>query len=246
MPPTASRFIFLPAVVLSLMMAVPVAHAGDRSTKGASTVIELFTSQGCSSCPPADSLLGSYARRDDVVALSFNVDYWDYLGWKDTLGKRAYSKRQYTYARNRGDGKVYTPQVVVNGRQHAVGSSRRLVESAIAGSQSKRIGLEVSEQGQTFVIKVAAGKKPRKAATVWIAAVTPSVTVNVKRGENGGQRLTYHNVVRQLMPVGMWSGDETVVRLRRGDLLQSGVERCAVIIQAANTGPILAAAWLPE
>jgi hypothetical protein len=216
----------------------------------AKNVLELFTSQGCSSCPAADALLKDYINRPDVVALSFNVDYWDYLGWKDTLGKPAYSKRQRRYANARGDGKVYTPQIVANGLDHAVGSVRNQVNRALSKSADRLTGHHVEmtlENNQTsFVIRIGKGTKPAKPATIYIAAVSPSVTINIKRGENHGRKVTYHNVVRNIIPVGMWSGEATTIRLRRDDVFNAGGNRCAVLLQTADAGPILAADWMPE
>jgi hypothetical protein len=216
----------------------------------AKNVLELFTSQGCSSCPAADALFKDYVNRPDTVALSFNVDYWDYLGWKDTLGKAAYSKRQRRYAIARGDGKVYTPQIVANGLAHAVGSVRHKVDRALSKSADRLSGYHVKmtlENNKThFVIHIGKGTKPAKPATVYIAAVSPSVTVKIKRGENHGRKITYHNVVRTIIPVGMWSGEATTIRMRSDDVLNAGGKRCAVLLQTADAGPILAADWMPE
>jgi len=217
---------------------------------GSKHVVELYTSQGCSSCPRADALLKDYASRSDVIALSFNVDYWDYLGWKDTLGKPAYSKRQRAYAVARGDGKVYTPQIVANGLDHAVGSIKSKVDRAIDRSADRlsghRVALQLEQDKANFIINVAAGNKPTKPATIYVAAVSPAVTVQVKRGENHGRKITYHNVVRAMIPVGMWSGEATTIRLRRQDVMSAGGKKCAVLVQAAGAGAILAADWMPE
>jgi hypothetical protein len=213
-------------------------------------VVELYTSQGCSSCPRADALFKQYASRPDIVALSFNVDYWDYLGWKDTLGKPANSMRQRAYAQARGDGKVYTPQIVANGLLHAIGSDPSQVNAAIGKSadrlSSARIALDLKTHQSSLVIRIGAGPKPANPATVYIATVSPSVTVRIKRGENHGRKITYHNVVRNMLPVGMWSGEETTIKLRRQDILNADAKRCAVLLQSANAGPILAAGWMPE
>ena len=232
------------ALALLCTVSTTVASAGSKN------VVELFTSQGCSSCPPADALLKRYIQRPDVVALSFNVDYWDYLGWRDTLGKSAFSKRQRAYARARGDGKVYTPQIVANGLDHAVGSIKPQVDRALNRSADRlsgyRVAMQLEHDKSNFIIRIGAGAKPRKPATIYIAAVDPSVTVKIKRGENHGRRITYHNVVRNMMPVGMWTGEATTIRLRRQDVLAAGGKKCAVLLQAANAGPILAADWMPE
>ena len=214
------------------------------------TLLELYTSQGCSSCPPADKLIKSYAKRRDIVALSFNVDYWDYLGWKDTLAKREYSNRQRTYAMKRGDGEVYTPQIVVNGVTHAVGSMRRRINRAIsvANTRSKKpnVPLTVVHKNGKLTVKVG-GDQPvalPRSATVWLATVRSKVTVPVKRGENHGRTLTYYNVVDKLTPIGMWSGKQTVIELMDEDVLQGKADNCAVLIQLGKGGPIVAARWM--
>lgn len=220
------------------------------ASAGSKNVVELYTSQGCSSCPRADALLKTYIDRPDVIALSFNVDYWNYLGWKDTLGKPAYSKRQRAYARARGDGKVYTPQIVANGLNHAVGSVKPQVDRALSKSADRlsgnRVAMQLENDKSSFIIRIGAGTKPAKPATIYVAAVDPAVIVKIKRGENHGRKITYHNVVRSLMPVGMWTGEATTIRLRRKDVLAAGGKRCAVLLQTANAGAILAADWMPE
>jgi len=241
---TRLRYLISAALILSSM-------AGTTAFADSKQVVELFTSQGCSSCPPADNLLKEYIKRRDVVALSFNVDYWDYLGWKDTLGKSAYSKRQRAYARARGDGKVYTPQIVANGLDHAVGSVRPQVERALRRSaetlSGHRVNLRLSTNQSNFIINVGAGaRRPQKPATIYIAAVDPTVTVKIKGGENHGRKITYHNVVRNMIPIGMWVGEPTTVKVRRDDILATGGKKCAVLLQTANGGPILAADWMPE
>ena len=232
-----------------LIIAVNLA-AAQQGPGPAPTLLELYTSQGCSSCPPADKLMKSYAKRRDIVALSFNVDYWDYLGWKDTLAKRAYSQRQRTYAMKRGDGEVYTPQIVVNGLTHAVGSMPKRIDRAIAVANSERgkpkVPLSVTHKDGKLTISVG-GDQPtavQRSATVWLATVRSKVTVPVKRGENHGQTLTYYNVVHRLTPIGMWSGKKTVIELMDEDVLQGKADNCAILVQFGKGGPIVAARWM--
>ena len=216
----------------------------------APAVLELYTSQGCSSCPPADKLIHSYAKRRDIVALSFNVDYWDYLGWKDTLGSPAFSKRQRTYAMKRGDGEVYTPQVVVNGMAHAIGSVQRQIDTAISRTSRRlsqyQIPLEVRNTGGKLIVELGDGPVAKRPATVWLASVRSTVTVPVKHGENRGRTLTYYNVVRKMSPIGMWSGKRTVIQLKDEDVLQGNADTCAILVQLGKGGPIIAARWMPD
>lgn len=211
-------------------------------------VVELFTSQGCSSCPPADKLFKQFTARKDLVALSFNVDYWDYLGWKDTLAQRTFSERQRTYAEKRGDGAVYTPQMVINGIAHAVGSRQPQIQAALSKSSAKlehrRVAMDLQMSGETLEIRIPqSDRPPAKAATVWLASILPSVKVKIRHGENRGHAITYYNVVRNLTAVGMWSGEAANIKLPRRHALPKKNMQCAIILQA-DDGAILAANWL--
>ncbi len=251
-----STFVALAAASAGALVvgSASVANAGKASSAAAApmTVIELFTSQGCSSCPTADALLESYADRPDVVALTLPVDYWDYLGWKDTLASPKFSARQRTYAKARGDGRVYTPQVVVNGLQHAVGSSAPDIDRAIAFTKSKieptRIGVAVKSVNDHVVIQVEAAPDTAKTseATIWLALISRRVEVKIKRGENHGRTVVYHNVVREWMPVGMWNGAAATIKLAHHAVKQSDADGCAIIVQHGDAGPIVGAAMLQQ
>jgi hypothetical protein len=211
-------------------------------------VIELFTSQGCSSCPPADTYLGELAERDDVIALSIHVDYWDYIGWKDTFAKPEHSLRQRAYAKARGDGRVYTPQIVVNGLDHHVGSSRRSVEKVVDAS-SLPLPIEVSESGGTIRIAIPENSGlTGEHTTVRLVTYSSNATVEIQRGENRGETITYHNVVRTMRPIGMWEGEEMVITLPAREIMGKNIDGCVVMVQEdASNGPgrILGAAVLP-
>ena len=171
-------------------------------------VIELFTSQGCSSCPPADRLLGELAQNPDVLALSFPVDYWDYIGWKDTLAQPAFTARQKAYAAARGDGQVYTPQAVIDGTSHAVGSDRAEVQAAMAASSGKgglSVPVRLAKSGAGLRVEV--GASAGKAADLWLLRVTHEKSVAIGRGENSGRTVVYTNVVRSISRLGEWSGE---------------------------------------
>lgn len=241
------------AALLAAFVLAVSASAGERVRAGPGepvTVVELFTSQGCSSCPPADALLEKYVRRGDVIALTFNVDYWDYLGWKDTLASPENGNRQRAYAKARGDGQVYTPQVVVDGIRHAVGSREEAIDKAIArtrtGRSGKRVPLELRTVGDTLVVR--AGAAPEGAevepATIWLALVSKQVTVEIERGENRGREITYFSVVRELTPVGQWTGEAVTLKLPKKHLMKNGADGCAALLQRDEAGPILAAARL--
>jgi len=193
----------------SRLLAALLAAAGLAASAQAAprTVIELFTSQGCSSCPPADKLLAKMAREPGIIALSEPVDYWDRLGWKDTFAKHAFTERQVAYARERGDGQVYTPQAVVNGREHAVGSRRASLDAAAAGTaQSLSVPVEIKQEGDKIVVNVGGSAKQTGKATLLLLPVLDSRKVSVGRGENARRSLTYTNIVRDIVPAGEWNG----------------------------------------
>ncbi|MCP4385139.1 MAG: DUF1223 domain-containing protein [Hyphomicrobiales bacterium] len=211
-------------------------------------VVELFTSQGCSSCPPADELLAKYADRDDVLALSLPVDYWDYLGWKDTLASPEHTQRQRAYADARGDMQVYTPQVVVNGTRHLVGSDRRSIDAAIdEAADSLSVPIIMTPGTDSTTVTIGPSDNPElKKGMIWLALYDEPVTVPIARGENTGRTIVYTNVVRKLRPIAMWMGEEMTVELPMSELVHAGVKRCAVILQTeldeGLPGPILGAA----
>ena len=209
-------------------------------------VIELFTSQGCSSSPPADAILDELSRRPEVVALSYNVDYWDYLGWRDTLGSPECTQRQRDYAARRGDGHVYTPQAVIDGIDEMVGSDRDGLLAAVARNSGRGAGelipVSLSKTDRELLVEVAAapGENLRQEATIWVATVLPRVVVEIERGENAGRTGTYTNVVRKIVPAGVWHGDRTRLSLPRPAVMAEGTF-CVALLQADGTGPILGA-----
>jgi hypothetical protein len=213
-------------------------------------VYELYTSQGCSSCPAADAIMGRLAKRDDVIALTLPVDYWDYLGWRDTLARPEFTDRQKAYAKVLGDGMVYTPQAVVSGLVHVNGGNEDRVDHAIEKTaklfDSSRVPITLSAANGRLVIDVSAAPKgaTAKEATVWLAAITSHVKVPITRGENQGRTIVYSNVVNRLMPIGTWDGNEMVVQLDRRSFMQGGADRCAVLVQQGHGGPIVGAALL--
>ncbi len=220
---------------------------GAAADESAPVVVELFTSQGCSSCPPADRLLGELARRPDVLALSFAVDYWDYIGWKDPFASPAHTERQRAYGRALGRRVVYTPQMVIDGADEAVGSARAEVDARIAAAAARggKLALRFlrdSTGRQRVAIPAAAPNTPAAAfpATVWLVLYDREHVTKVKRGENAGATLVNHNVVRELRRLGAWTGAATEMAF---DIAPDAAgDACAVIVQAGLTGPILGAA----
>ena len=202
-------------------------------------VVELFTSQGCHSCPPADALLGELKGRDDVLALSFHVDYWDYLGWRDPFASPAHTARQKSYAKRLPRRIAYTPQIVIDGRFDAVGSDRRRVTRAIDDAARLRMTIDMAFDADTGQLAMAAASDMRKRATVWLVAYDREQSTSIRRGENAGKRLTYHNVVRLYERIGRWDGDATSFAV---DLdAAAGHDGLAVLVQENETGPVIGA-----
>jgi hypothetical protein len=190
-------------LVLALVGLAAPAWAGEPPK----AVVELFTSQGCSSCPPADARLAELARRPDVIALTLPVDYWDYLGWKDTLARPDFSARQRGYAHTRGDRAVFTPQMVVNGYMACIGSDEAAIQATMERA-AERPGLpvrvEARREGET--LHVAVDGATEAPAAVWVLPVVRARDVAIAKGENRGRAVTYVNVVRGFMRVADWSG----------------------------------------
>lgn len=212
-------------------------------------VMELFTSQGCSSCPSADKLLESYTKAPDVLALSFAVDIWDNLGWKDTLANPKFTERQRAYAKMRHDGKIYTPQMVINGGSHAVGSQKTAIDSELARALTQKaqwVDISVRREGDHVI--VAAPERAGQVvpeATLWLVTYHRQVDVPVTRGENSGQTLHYYNAVREMSPIGMWSGSAMTVKLPRSALDNGKTDAAAILLQQGKTGRIVGAAQVP-
>lgn len=198
-------------------------------------VVELFTSQGCSSCPPADALLRELSQtRADVLALAFHVTYWDRLGWPDPFALPAATERQRGYTRISQAGTMYTPQMVVDGTRDVVGSDRARVQAALAAARPvATAGINLREDADGITISVSAGQG---AGRVLLIGYDPEHRTQVARGENAGRALVEANIVRGLDMAGAWSG--TAMRVTRP---RPAGQRLAVIVQAAD-GTILAAA----
>jgi hypothetical protein len=237
------RRLVLPLALVASSLLASAANADPRA------VIELFTSQGCSSCPPADKLAGELAQDPSLIVMSLSIDYWDYLGWKDTLALAGHGNRQRAYSRVRGDREVYTPQVVVNGVAHAIGSDRAAIDAAIAqtrkqpGTMSLPVTMAVA--GDQLTVTVPAGKGEHTKGEVWLCPISANVPVAIARGENSGHTITYHNVVRRWVKLGDWSGSAGTLTVPLRDVAGEGIDSMAVVLQAGSKespGPMLGAA----
>ena len=222
-----------PLAAIAFAAAPSLGFAADAAHPA---VVELFQSQGCSSCPPANASLIEYSRRPDVLALTFAVDYWDRLGWKDTFASPVFTQRQYSYSHAGASTEVYTPQVIVNGRVDGVGADSSEVLSLARKADRGASGPQVSlSSGEAHI---GAGDAPAAGADVWLVAYDPHVIdVPVARGENAGRTLAHKNVVRELTRLGAWSGKAASYTLPPA----RGLAR-ALLVQTAGAGPILAAA----
>lgn len=252
---TTSRVLFsLFATALGLMtfdpVALPSAKAAPRTVEPRA-VIELFTSQGCSSCPAADKLMSEFAHSDpQFIPLSLAIDYWDYLGWKDTLALPGHTKRQRAYSQMRGDHEIYTPQAVINGVAQAIGSDRAQIEQAVERSYSSggasplSVPVRVTVTDQQVSVTIPAHDNAAE-SEIWLCPVSGQVSVGIGRGENRGRTLTYTNVVRRWIKLGNWDGQRETFTVPLDAIKDyDNVDLVAVILQngsAQQPGPIVGA-----
>jgi len=213
-------------------------------------VIELFTSQGCSACPAADRLLGDLSHDPSIITMSLPIDYWDYIGWQDTLALPENTKRQWAYARALGERGVSTPQAIVNGGIQVLGSDRAAIEQAIEQSQGSSnepaLPVAISVADDQIRIATADGKTTRP-GEVWLCLMSKAVPVVIDRGENRGRTITYHNVVRHWRKLGTWTGTAGAWTVPIKDVQSDGVDEVVVIVQSGSAdrpGSILGAAMV--
>jgi hypothetical protein len=205
-------------------------------------LVELFTSQGCNSCPPADEYAAELAERENVLPLLLHVDYWDYLGWRDPFAQPAFTQRQKDYAYHHGARSVYTPQMIIGGVVSAVGHNRAEVEAAIARQQQVQSAVLIQARIDGNVLNVVL--EPQRAGvagTVHVVRYAPELTTSIARGENSGRTLTYTNVVTQWSTIAMWSGDSAELSM---PMMGDAGHGTAVIVQDGAVGPVLAAVAL--
>lgn len=226
------------ACVAALVLGVnaTVAMADDTPV-----VVELFTSQGCSSCPPADEMLARLGERDNIIALGLHVDYWDYIGWKDKFAHAAFTKRQKGYARSFGNRAIYTPQMVVNGVKDVVGNRPMDVTDLVQAHVEKGLAVPLTLRRSGDSLSISAPATSGLAdADVILVRYTPAETVSIPRGENAGKKLTYTHVVTEWSDVGDWNGKAPLA----ASVPVTGGAPIVVLVQKKGYGPIFAAARL--
>ena len=220
-------------LALSCIAAISSANAGPRA------VVELFTSQGCSSCPAADKLLAEIARDPDMLAMTLAVDYWDYIGWKDTLAIPGHTNRQRAYAKVRGDRQLYTPQAVINGIAHALGSDRAAIERTIKRTHETATPLtlpvEMRVASDKVTVTVPAARGENNSGEVWLCPISKAVAVAIGRGENSGRTVTYTNVVRRWIKLGDWNGKAETFDIAIKDIQRGDIDSVAVVLQSGLT-----------
>jgi hypothetical protein len=225
------RNLLLPAVAGLMLGSSASAADADHPT-----VVELFQSQGCSSCPPANAVLNSIADRPDVLALSFAVTYWDQLGWKDRFAHPAFTARQWEYARAGGRAEVFTPQMIVNGKGVLVGGRRYEVEAAIARYDRGTSGPAIAVAGGHATV---GGGKAVRPANVWLVRYDPRLqNVAIRAGENEGRTLPHRNIVREVHLLGTWRGEAASFAIPTA---RDGKLRSALLVQDGPGGAILSA-----
>ncbi len=227
--------------LLATLLAGSLLVSGAAGAGGRPVVVELFTSQGCASCPPADAFFQDLATREDVLALSLHVDYWDYIGWEDTFASPEHSARQRGYARAAGRKMVYTPQMVINGADHVVGTRVHDVDALIDRHRKAApngLSVRLSRDGARLHLLANAETPRDMPLVVQLARYLPEQTVTISRGENAGRTITYMNIVTELIEVAEW---DTLAPLELVIDWPEGVP-VAVILQYPDFGTIEAVA----
>lgn len=220
------------------------AQAGSDAVRP--VVVELFTSQGCSSCPPADRLLGELAGQPGVIALAHHVDYWDYIGWKDPFARPDATVRQRLYSQNLGLRFVYTPQIIIDGWMDVVGSRRTEVVQGVntARSAAEHLVIEIDSSSTGTRVIIPAGDAPAEGATVWLAIFDDEQRTQIERGENSGRELIDSHVVREFVSLGTWEGAAMELPVDLASAIDQGRGGCAIIVQEGRAGRILGAAMM--
>jgi hypothetical protein len=236
-------------VTAGAVAAMRVGHeASAEGTRGAAVTIELFTSQGCSSCPPADAVLGNLARRADIVALSFHVDYWNYIGWKDPFSSAQPTERQRAYARALNQNSIYTPEMVVDGLAHTPGVYQgklaSLIEQARQIPTPRATPILSLNGGNTLSVGLVDHRLDTRSADVFLALYDQEHKTPVPRGENEGRTLNNFNVVRRFEKIATWDGTQANLTIHDVSLAPS--QGLAVLIQRPDNGPMIGSAKLEQ
>lgn len=227
--------------LLTCIAVVFTALAGMAQAKDA-VVVELFTSQGCSSCPPADGIMSELVTRNDIFALAYHVDYWDYLGWADEFADPRYTNRQRDYARAKGERSIYTPQMIIGGVDHVVGSKPMKIAQAIqrhAGLPDS-VTVRAERKGDRILVRAMAERPFGKPAIVRVVTYLPEATRQIRKGENAGRTISYVNIVTGWQDLGTWNGSGEF----QGSVNVPGGVPAVVLVQIREAGPILGAARL--
>lgn len=242
-PPISRRRCLALGAGLGLGLGAFAGQAASADTD--LVVVELFTSQACPACSDADALLAELCMMPGVLAVTYHIDYWDYLGWRDTLARPEFSQRQYDYAKVLGNMDVFTPQIVINGTRQVPGGQRDIVLAAISEARQTRwpAPLNIAASGADLVFDIGAGV-PAGKATLWVMAIADHVSVKVEKGQLAGRDIAYCNVVRKLVPAGVWDGSDAHFVLNRESLLMPEAPACVALLQQGTAGPVLGcAAW---
>jgi hypothetical protein len=228
--------------LIGTFIAAWLATFGSFATAGEAVVVELYTSQGCSSCPPADGLLADLAGRDDVIALALHVDYWDYIGWKDDMARPEHTVRQKGYAYAAGKRMIYTPQFVIGGVDHVTGYEPMEVAELIQKHRAapRPVLLTARRDGEHILVEAHAVGPVDGPVVIQVARYIPKRSIEIHRGENAGRTLDYHNIVDLWAEIGRWNG----VGSYSGTTRVAGEGPIVVIVQRDGYGPVLAAARL--
>lgn len=226
----------------ALLAAVWIGSAGLGQAEDHPVVVELFTSQGCSSCPPADALLLELAKEDNVIALALHVDYWDYIGWKDSFAKPEHTLRQKAYAKAAGKRMIYTPQMIIDGEDHVVGNKPAQVAALINrhAASTSEVSLQISRNAGILIIQATREKQTGDHYIVQLVEFDPMRMVDITHGENAGKILDYANIVTGWQAIAEWDGKTPLQLSETVDAAQP----VAVLIQRVGNGPIVAAAKL--
>ncbi len=249
-PKTSIRYIkdyigmrHLKALIAACLSGAMIAGAGSTSAEERPVLVDRYTSQGCSACPPADEFMHELIKRDDVIALALHVDYWDYIGWKDVFAQPAFTERQKAYAKTGGRRSVYTPQMIIAGQDHISGTQREDVGILIQRHAMRHSGVALQARrgaGGQITITAETDKAGTDPLGVYLVQYIPSKTIEITRGENAGRSVTYVNIVTDWSEIGQWDMSAPLTLQTQVDGDAPGV----IVLQRGRSGPVMAAAHL--